>query len=74
VKFFDAERGYGFVSRDGDTDLFVHATNLVGAPSALLEVGQSVTFEVGRGRRGAEAHNVRVVSGTPRGNRRPNHR
>ncbi len=74
VKFFDAERGYGFVSRDGDDDLFVHATNLVGAPTAILEVGQNVTFEVGRGRRGAEAQNVRVVTGTPRGNRRPSHR
>ena len=63
VKFFDAERGFGFVSQEGDKDLFVHATNLAGGPTTLLEIGQQVSFEVGRGKRGAEARNVRVVGG-----------
>jgi superfamily II DNA/RNA helicase len=71
VKFYDAERGYGFVEREGSSDLFVHASALVGAPSAALEAGQAVTFEVGQGRRGVEARNVKVVKGTPRGTRRP---
>jgi superfamily II DNA/RNA helicase len=64
VKFYDAKRGYGFVERSGQDDLFVHASGLVGAPSAVLHEGQAVEFEVGRGRRGAEARNVRVVGTT----------
>jgi superfamily II DNA/RNA helicase len=71
VKFYDAERGYGFVEREGSSDVFVHASALVGAPSASLEAGQAVTFELGQGRRGVEARNVKVVTGKPRGTRRP---
>ena len=75
VKFYDAERGYGFVEREGQSDLFVHASGLDGGPQASLEVGQAVTFEVGRGRRGAEARNVKVVGGGSRGaSRRPKRR
>jgi superfamily II DNA/RNA helicase len=74
VKFFDAERGYGFVSRGGDKDLFVHATNLANGPTSQLEVGQSVSFEIGKGKRGAEARNVRVVSSTQRKNRKKSYR
>jgi len=74
VKFYDTERGYGFVEREGSSDLFVHASALVGGPAGSLEAGQAVTFEVGQGRRGDEARNVKVVTGTPRGTRRPNRR
>ena len=74
VKFYDAERGYGFVEREGKDDLFVHASGIDGGASVLLEVGQSVTFEVGKGRRGAEARNVRVVGGGSRGPKRPKRR
>ena len=62
VKFFDAKRGYGFVERPGEVDLFVHATNLADGPKTILEVGQQVTFEIGSGKKGAEAHNVKVLS------------
>jgi superfamily II DNA/RNA helicase len=64
VKFFDEERGFGFVSRAGDKDIFVHAANLADGPSTILSVGQKVEFEVGRGKRGAEARNVRVLGAT----------
>jgi superfamily II DNA/RNA helicase len=74
VKFFDAERGYGFVSQEGAKDLFVHATNLAVGPSGLLEVGQSVSFEIGRGKRGAEARNVRVLESTARKSRKKSYR
>jgi len=63
VKFYDAERGYGFVSRGGSKDLFVHAKNLAAGPQSSLEVGQSVSFEIGKGKRGAEARNVKVLGG-----------
>jgi len=74
VKFYDTERGYGFVEREGSSDLFVHASALAGGPAGSLEAGQAVTFEVGQGRRGDEARNVKVVTGAPRGTRRPNRR
>ena len=64
MKFFDEERGFGFVSRAGDKDIFVHAANLADGPSTILSVGQKVEFEVGRGKRGAEARNVRVLGAT----------
>jgi cold shock protein len=61
VKFFNAEKGYGFISRDGADDVFVHYSNIEGGGYRSLEAGQTVEFEVGSGRKGDEAQNVRVV-------------
>jgi CspA family cold shock protein len=61
VKFFNAEKGYGFISRDGADDVFVHYSNIEGGGYRSLEAGQTVEFEVGTGRKGDEAQNVRVV-------------
>jgi CspA family cold shock protein len=61
VKFFNAEKGYGFISRDGGDDVFVHYSNIEGGGYRSLEAGQTVEFEVGQGRKGDEAQNVRVV-------------
>lgn len=74
MKFYDQKRGYGFVERSGEDDLFVHFSGLVGAPNAVLEEGQKVEFEVGKGRRGAEARNVKVVGGQDAPTRRTNKR
>jgi superfamily II DNA/RNA helicase/cold shock CspA family protein len=61
VKFFDEGRGFGFISRDGGEDVFVHVSNLQpGGPAALVE-GQAVEFEIGPGRKSDEAKNVRVI-------------
>jgi len=60
VKFFDSERGFGFISRDGGDDVFVHVSKLADAGTMLTE-GQTVEFEVGPGRKGEEARNVRPV-------------
>ena len=62
VKFFNAEKGYGFISREDGDDVFVHFSNIQGAGYRTLEQGQSVEFEVGPGRKGDEAQNVRVLS------------
>ena len=61
VKFFDAQKGYGFITREGGTDLFVHYSNIAGSGYRSLEQGQQVEFEIGAGRKGDEAQNVRVV-------------
>ena len=62
VKFFNSEKGYGFISRDQGDDLFVHYSNIDAQGYKSLEVGQKVEFEVGAGRKGEEAQNVRVVA------------
>jgi cold shock protein len=62
VKFFNAEKGYGFISRDDGEDVFVHFSNIQCAGYRTLEQGQQVEFEIGPGRKGDEAQNVRVLS------------
>jgi superfamily II DNA/RNA helicase len=61
VKFFNSEKGYGFISRDGGEDVFVHFSNIQGEGYRNLETGQQVEFEVGQGRKGDEALNVRAL-------------
>jgi CspA family cold shock protein len=61
VKFFNAEKGYGFISRESGDDVFVHYSNIVGSGYRTLDEGQTVEFDVGPGRKGEEATNVRVV-------------
>jgi cold shock protein len=61
VKFFDAQKGDGCISHEGGQDVFVHYSNLAGAGYRSLEQGQQVEFEIGPGRKGDEAQNVRVI-------------
>ena len=61
VKFFNDQKGFGFISRDGVDDLFVHFSNIEGSGRRTLYDDQKVEFEVGEGRKGPEAINVRVV-------------
>ncbi|MEQ8842564.1 MAG: cold-shock protein [Acidimicrobiales bacterium] len=61
VKFFNAEKGFGFIEREGASDVFVHFSNIVGDGYKSLDEGQTVEFDVAPGRKGEEAQNVRVV-------------
>jgi len=61
VKFFNAERGFGFISREGADDVFVHYSNIQGEGHRSLNEGDRVEFDAAPGRKGEEAQNVRVV-------------
>jgi len=61
VKFFNAEKGYGFISREQGEDVFVHYSNIEGRGYRSLEEGQKVEFDVAPGRKGEEAQNVRAI-------------
>ena len=61
VKFFNTEKGYGFISRTDGDDVFVHYSNITGDGFRDLAEGQAVEFEVGPGRKGDEALNVRAL-------------
>jgi cold shock protein len=61
VKFFNSEKGFGFISRDGADDVFVHYSNIQGNGYRSLDEGQRVEFDVAPGRKGEEAQNVRVL-------------
>lgn len=61
VKFFNNEKGYGFISREDGEDVFVHYSKIEGSGYRTLEEGQAVEFEIGPGRKGEEATTVRVI-------------
>jgi superfamily II DNA/RNA helicase/cold shock CspA family protein len=64
IKWFDARKGFGFIERAGDSDVFVHFSAIEGDGYRRLEEGQQVEFEVGPGRKGDEARRVRVLVGS----------
>ncbi len=61
VKWFNAEKGFGFISVDGEGDVFVHYTAIQADGYRTLEVDQEVEFEVEEGAKGPQAKNVGVV-------------
>ncbi|MEW9669507.1 cold-shock protein CspD [Ammoniphilus sp. YIM 78166] len=58
VKWFNAEKGFGFIERDGGDDVFVHFSAITGDGFKTLEEGQSVEFDIVEGARGPQAANV----------------
>ncbi|GEN83367.1 MULTISPECIES: cold-shock protein [Bacillales] len=58
VKWFNAEKGYGFIEREDGDDVFVHFSAIQGDGFKTLEEGQDVTFEIEQGQRGLQATNV----------------
>ena len=61
VKFFNTQKGYGFIAQEEGDDVFVHYSNITGSGFKNLEEGQEVEFEMGEGRKGDEALDVRAV-------------
>jgi CspA family cold shock protein len=64
VKWFDAEKGFGFLSREGGPDVFVHKEALPAGTTAL-KPGQRVEFGIVQGRRGDQALQVQVLDPLP---------
>jgi len=58
VKFFNAEKGFGFISREGGDDVFVHFSAIQGTGYKTLEEGQKVEFSIQKGPKGLQAANV----------------
>ena len=61
VKFFNADKGFGFITREQGDDVFVHFSNIQSDGYKTLEEGQRVEFDVAPGKKGEEAQNVRVI-------------
>ena len=61
VKFFNNEKGYGFISQSDGADVFVHYSAIETPGYKSLEEGQQVEFDVAPGRKGEEAQNVRPL-------------
>jgi CspA family cold shock protein len=61
VKWFNAEKGYGFISPESGEDVFVHFSAIQAAGYRSLDEGQAVEFDITQGPKGAQAANVRPV-------------
>lgn len=61
VKWFNAEKGFGFIEREGGDDVFVHFSAIEGDGFKSLEDGQAVEFDIEEGDRGPQATNVNKI-------------
>jgi len=58
VKWFNGNKGYGFIAREAGDDVFVHYNSIVGEGYKSLDEGDQVQFEIGDGPKGLQANNV----------------
>lgn len=61
VKWFNDEKGYGFIAQEGGKDVFVHFSAINGSGRRSLREGQQVTMEVTQGQKGPQAENVTPI-------------
>lgn len=61
VKWFNVEKGYGFIQQEEGSDIFVHYTGIKGEGFRKLEEGQAIEFDITEGKKGPQAVNVVIV-------------
>ncbi|MFS0882958.1 cold-shock protein [Metabacillus niabensis] len=61
VKWFNSEKGFGFIEVEGGEDVFVHFSSIQGEGYKSLEEGQEVSFDIEQGNRGPQAANVQKI-------------
>jgi CspA family cold shock protein len=61
VKWFNGDKGYGFIAVEGGPDVFVHFSAITGGGYRSLEEGQKVEFDITQGQKGPQAENVKVA-------------
>ena len=61
VKWFSPEKGFGFISLEGQEDVFVYYTDILSEGFKVLEKSQAVEFEIASGERGPGAKNVKIL-------------
>ncbi len=61
VKWFNEKKGFGFIEKDGGSDLFVHHTAITGEGFKTLKEGQRVRFEIEETSKGPKAKNVQII-------------
>jgi cold shock protein len=58
VKWFNSEKGYGFIAQEGGPDVFAHYSQISGSGYRELLEGEAVTFDVAQGQKGPQAENI----------------
>jgi CspA family cold shock protein len=61
VKWFNGDKGYGFIEVEGGPDVFVHFSAITGGGYRSLDEGQKVEFDITQGQKGPQAENVKVI-------------
>ncbi|WP_213818523.1 cold-shock protein [Garciella nitratireducens] len=61
VKWFNSEKGYGFITGEDGKDIFAHYSQINGSGFKTLEEGQKVTFSVAQGQKGLQAENIEIA-------------
>jgi len=61
VKWFNSEKGYGFICGDDGVDVFAHFSKIQGDGFKTLEEGQKVSFDVSQGQKGPQADNITIL-------------